>query len=152
MEKKVGGRQGVSKRLEPRRMAWLKTVLGVAGYCSYRENQVKKPEERTRWQRYGGAQCGFDELLKSYRRIDGEKRRKGRRSASRSFLKMMMVPHHPTSLSEKRSTAWFLSLKQSNECSYSGPSQNSEIFAELEEKDKEILALKEQNKKILDFM
>ncbi|CAL9222345.1 unnamed protein product [Arabidopsis halleri] len=44
------------------------------------------------------------------------------------------------------------SLNQSNGYSYSGPSRNSKIFAELEEKDKEILALKEQNKKILDFM
>ncbi|CAL9232304.1 unnamed protein product [Arabidopsis halleri] len=44
------------------------------------------------------------------------------------------------------------SLNQSNRYSYSGPSRNSEIFAELEEKVKEILALKEQNKKILDFM
>jgi len=44
------------------------------------------------------------------------------------------------------------SLNESTKDFYDGPSRDSEILAELEEKDKEILALKEQNMKILDFM
>ncbi|CAH8278680.1 unnamed protein product [Arabidopsis lyrata] len=140
------------KGLNPDIWLGLKEYWVLSDTARIVETNKKKPEEPTRWQRSSGGQCGFDELLQPCIRIDGEERRKGRRSASRSFLKMMMVPRQPTSLSEKRSTAWFLSLNQSIECSYSGPSRDSEIFAELEEKDKEILALKEQNKKILDFM
>ncbi|AEE82351.1 hypothetical protein [Arabidopsis thaliana] len=188
LERKVGSRR-VSKRLEPRHMASLQRVLSVAGDCLYRENQLKISEKRMWWQRYDGAQCGFDELLKPYKRIENNG------GVEPDFVEIIEDTHtnkkagliqdgyiaglvetqlpqnddgsSPSNVQTREKINRMVfeeippnrgrvielgSLNQSTRYFYAGPSRDSDIFAELEEKDKEILVLKEQNMKILDFM